>query len=492
MSEAEVRDFQIQMEIDSELADELSLHLDVKQALAEKDIINLRENLNQIVQNQSEKESIGIFNSFSFGLSEEISSFKNLDYKPNADLSSLSNSFPKIHLYQHQIAGKENIHQFYKEQFNADALNEEGSFTPFEEELFSDIQNALQENEILDIRANLKQIAQSMPAHQYSTEDIDNYLNNQLDEDSRVQFDAELSINQNLAHDVQIIRDIDLACTETDIINLRASLREIQKTEFQTSSGIEKIEGYLYHELSEEEMASFEAELSANSDLLNEIGLVKDIDNALQESDVMQLRNSLQNIATQIADQKQTEQSFLTRIKARRILVSSVAASLILLLGLTGLLTRLDSQEKVYQKYYAAYQTPGNNRSASNITDLNLTLGLQKYNNKEFDLALNLLKEVTLKDRNNSVAHFYTAAALQEKARYSEAISEYQQVSFLSEEETRVKEHLLRKISLQGFERPGIRSTTAAAMAVPSAQACSDRACSLAKFRARQRLFHFR
>ncbi|MDP3644169.1 MAG: hypothetical protein Q8S54_13385, partial [Bacteroidota bacterium] len=168
LSKAEVSDFETQMEIDSELADELSLHLDVKQALAEHDVISLRENLNQIVQNQAEKEMTGIFNSFNFGLSEEFSSFKNLGSQPNTDLQNIAHSFPKIHLYQQQIAGKENIHQFYKEQFNSESLTDDELFTPYEVVLFTGVKNALAENDILDIRANLKQIAQSMPAHAYS------------------------------------------------------------------------------------------------------------------------------------------------------------------------------------------------------------------------------------------------------------------------------------------------------------------------------------
>ena len=76
LSQSEVRDFEIQLEIDSELADELALHLDVKQAITENDVISLRENMNKIVHNQPQNELSGIFNSFSFGLSEEFSSYK--------------------------------------------------------------------------------------------------------------------------------------------------------------------------------------------------------------------------------------------------------------------------------------------------------------------------------------------------------------------------------------------------------------------------------
>jgi hypothetical protein len=428
MSEAEVSDFETHMEIDSELADELSLHLDVKQALAEKDIINLREKLNQIVQNQTEKEMIGIFNSFNFGLSEEFSSHKNLGIQPNTDLQNITQSFPKIHLYQQQIASKENIHQFYKEQFNSDSKPEDEILTPYEENLFIEIQDAMEENDILDIRANLKQIAQSMPAHIYSVEEIDSYVYNQMESELRSQFENELSTNIALAHDVQIIKDIDLACEEIDIMNLRAALNKIQKTEFQSSSRIEEIEGYIYNELSEEEMVSFETELSTNKTLSDEIELIRNIDLALKESEVIQLRNNLQNIATKIASEKQTELSFITRFKARKVILSSIAASLILLLGITGLLTRQASQDKLYQKFYAAYHISGINRSANESADLTLASGLQKFDNQEYEAALNLLKEVTSRNKNNTVAHFYTGASFQETGKYQDAISEFQMV----------------------------------------------------------------
>ena len=427
LSEDEVSDFEMQMQIDSDLADELSLHLDVKQALEEKDVINLREKLNQIVQNQAEKEMIGIFNSFNFGLSEEFTSHKNLGNLP-ADLQNITQSFPKIHLYQQQVASKENIHQFYKEQSNPGSIAEDDTLTPYEEGLFIDIQNALEENDILDLRANLKQIAQSMPAHAYSVEEIDSYVYGQMEPGLRSQFENDLGANAALAHDVRIIKDIDMACKETDIMELRATLNKIQKTEFQSSSRIEEIEGYIYNELTEEELASFEAELSSNRVLAGEIELIRDIDMALKESEVIQLRNNLQDIAAKIASEKQTELSFVTRFKARKVILSSVAASLILLLGITGLLTRQASQDKLYQKFYATYQTSGINRSANEPADQAFATALQKFDGQDYGAALNLLQEVISRNQNNTVAHFYTGASLQETGKYRDAISEYQMV----------------------------------------------------------------
>jgi len=426
----ELKEFEIQLEIDSDLNEEVNLHLDVEQAMCEQDIISLRNTLNQIVQNQTVyNENISVFDSFSFGLTEEFSSHKssNAQLNPN-DIFNFGHSFPKIHLYQHIIAGKENIHQFYKEQFETNSVNnEESGFSPFEEELFADIQNALEENDIFDLRANLMQVAQSIPAHQYSAEDIEDYIYNQMDSELKAQFEQELTINSDLASEVRLITEIDIAGAESDIMNLRASLNKIQRSEFQSSASIEELESYINNELSNEELASFEAELTSNQRLMDEIRLIKNIDLALSETDVMQLRNNLQNIASEIAANKQTERSFAGKFKAKRIVLSTVAASLILLLGITGILSR-QSQDDIYQKFYTKYEATGIVRSANLTANKTLSEALQKFENQDYNAALNLFTEVIARDQNNMVGHFYTGISLQETGKYQNAIKEYETV----------------------------------------------------------------
>jgi hypothetical protein len=433
MTLPELKEFEIQMEIDSNLADEVNLHLDVEQAMSEKDIISLRSNLNQIVQNQTDKQynEISVFDSFSFGLSEEFSSNKKLNNQISSDdILNFGHTFPKIHLYQHKIADKENIHQFYKEQFDFESVSEERSFSAFEEEIFTEVQHALDENDVFDLRANLSQIAHTMPSHQYSAEDLENYANKSMDESLRNQFEEELATNSSLAKDLKLFTEIDLAGAETDIMNLRASLNEIQKNEFHShTSSIEEIENYINNELSEEELASFEAELTSNYSLNEEIKLIKNIDKALIESDVMQLRSKLQGIAHQIASEKRTERSFSGKIRLRSaVVISSIAASLILLLGITGLLSRHSSQEDIYQKFYNRYETAGIVRAASLSADQTLSIALQKFDNKEYKAALDLFAEVISNDQSNMAGHFYSGVALQETGKYQNAIQQYQTV----------------------------------------------------------------
>ena len=433
LTQPELSEFEAQLNVDSDLADELILHREVEQAMCELDIASLRNNLNQIVQNKTENainKNISVFDSFSFGLSEEYASLKNLNGQTYPDETyNFGHSFPQIHLYQHNIAGKENVHQFYKEQAGLDSSTQDDLvFNKFEEELFTDIQHALEENDIFDLRANLNQIVQSMPAHQYSSEDIDDYLSNQMDQVFRTQFEDELSVNLNLAFDLKLNMDIDLAGAETDIMNLRASLSEIQKSEHHAPVKIEELENYIHNKLSDEELSSFEEELTSNYDLVSEIDLIKNIDLALQEKDIMQLRSKLKDIAGEIASEKQTERSIAGKVKYKRTLISAVAASLILLMGITGVLSRQSSQSEIYKDFYNKYETTGIVRSASVATDKTLTEAMQKFDSKDYDAALNLFSEVISRDQNNMVGHFYSGVTLQETGKYNNAIKEFETV----------------------------------------------------------------
>jgi len=429
---SELKEFEAQLAIDQDLADEVLLHSEVEQAICEQDILDLRNNLNQIVQNNTElayNENISVDNSFNFNLAEECSSIKGFSQLTTDNLLNIERSFPKIHLYQHKVAGKENIHQFYKEQFDSDiANNDDFEFTPLDEKLFTEVQSALEESDIAELRANLNQVAQSIPQHQYSTEDIENYIYDQMDGDVKVGFEEELAVNNALAQQVQLIRDIDLAVAESDIMDLRTNLNKIQYAEIQPSASIEDLENYINNELSPEQLASFEAELCSTPRLLEEIDLIKNINKALAEDDVMRLRSNLQYITAQIAAEKQKERAFAGKFNLKRIITSTVAASIIILLSFSGILSKQDSPSDIYQKFYSKYEITATVRSANLNANNTFAIALQKYENKDYTEALNLFGQVIANDPGNMAGHFYSGVSLQETGKYNRAIEEYNTV----------------------------------------------------------------
>lgn len=432
LSETELSELENNMTINSELIEEYNLQLDVQNAIQESDIINLREKLNKITKNQAipcDRPNPLTSNTFNFGLADELTSPSNLEEPISMDdVLGFTDTFPKVHLYQHLMAAKENIYHFYKEQFEGHSpKKDQESLTDLDDALFEDIKDALKENDVLDLRANLKQIASRGSHSAHSLKDIHNYVDETMDWEQIAQFEEKLKTDKNLANDVLLFKEIDFAMAETDIMDLRASMQQIQRSSTKFKSGLEEIDGYLYDELSESQLALFEAELANNKNLYSEVDLVKNIDMAIQEKDIMELRNSLNNIVNENKKEKKTEQSLAGRFQSKRIAHSVVAASLILAMGITALI-RYTSEEPIYQKYYTTYETAGISRSSNSTPDQAFALALQKYNSQDYQTALNLLQEVISRDQDNIASHFYSATSLQELGKYKNAIEEYQVV----------------------------------------------------------------
>lgn len=430
LTEPEARELEKEIQSNPGLAAELNFHLEVERAVQEKDVASLRENMNMIIHEQKsaapEKEELIMSEAYSFGLAEEINTYNNFKASLKLDdILNFNHSFPKIHLYQHFIAAKENIYQFYKEQQDHAYSKEFEIETPFDDALFEEIQDAITENDVADLRANLKQITSSVSHHSYTSNEINEYVDGTMEDEQRVRFEEDLKFDKSLENEIQLYREVDMALAEHDVMDLRASLREIKESAHIFNTGIEEIEGYLYNELNEHQTLLFEDELIRNKSLSAEVDLIKGIDLAIQEEDIMQLRNNLKNIAEENSHQKQKEQLISGRFWYRKTALSVVAASLILLLGITGLL-RYASDDNIYQKYYTRYETAGISRSSGSISDQTFALALQKYNKQDYESALNLLQEVLVNDENNIAGHFYSAVSLQELGKYKKAISEYE------------------------------------------------------------------
>ena len=182
------------------------------------------------------------------------------------ELLNYYESLPKLHIYQHEIASKENVHHFYKEQeLTRAAVEEEESFT--DEALMLEIEEAIMEKDVLQLRDNLKQVAQSMPEHDYSQEEIDEYLSNDMPDEIRAEFEKELSMNSRLAADVKLHQEIEQAIMETEVLDLRAQMEDIMGTQASYHQEFVDIEKYLEKDLSDAEIAEFENDMFENSGL---------------------------------------------------------------------------------------------------------------------------------------------------------------------------------------------------------------------------------
>ncbi|WP_299576036.1 tetratricopeptide repeat protein, partial [uncultured Sunxiuqinia sp.] len=429
-------EFNAELAYNTELAEEVRIQEEIQQAVQETDIMNLRENLKNIINQEQKADKQARSNpeeqAFSFELSEELSSFKEFSQPVNLnDFMHLSQSLPKIHLAQHNIAAKENIHHFYKEQQEQhSAPDQEFTLSPADEAIFEDVQAALQEKDIQDLRANLKQIAANIPAHQRTPQEIEQYNNNELDEMQLIDFEQELLLCSDLEKDIELYKEIDQATAETDIMDLRASLQSIQQTEVSTTQKMEEIDQYINLELTDEKLAAFEAELAENPDLEAEIRLINDIDAAIQENEIMDLRAKLGTISKEINRQEKQKRSFAARFSTSRIAVATVAASLILIFSIAGLVSKNSpsSNAELYSQFYSPYETSGIFRSGDALIDTKLTKALHQFNESKYQEAINLFSEVLEIDPNNPVSNFYSGMAYQETKRTDQALTSYHSV----------------------------------------------------------------
>ena len=433
----ELREFNAEMAINPDLREELDLHQEVEKAMQEKEIFALRKNLQNIMaQEQTSQENheelVYMENqSYDFNLSEELASFREFNSPVNInDIFCFDQSLPVLHMAQHKYAEKENIHHFYKEQRNQEAQDDEFSLTPHDEAIFADLTQAMNEKDIMNLRANLQQISANMPEHERSVQEIEQYIDQELDPSVLAEFENELRINPGLVRDIETCLEIDKAIAETDIMDLRANLLEIQQKETSTTRKVAEIDQFMHEELSEEKMNAFEAEILNNPDLLAELELHRDIEQAVQESDIIGLREKLEHISQDIIKEKQKERSFRTRIPRSRIAIAAVAASLVMIFSITSLVNsdKAASNNQLYSQYFEQYEAAGIFRSGDAIIDNKISLALHQYNEQNYQEALTLFDEVLTLDQNNPVGNFYAGMTYQHTRQYSEAITSFEAV----------------------------------------------------------------
>jgi len=203
-----------------------------------------------------------------------------------------------------------------------------------EVKLHKDIQDAVLELDVLDLKGTLEEIHQenlvenpsngsfalleelteieelkdeltfeelinsfeSLPkVHVYQHEKTSNENVHRFYEEQRNGSDAgELEEELN-GFDMEGLEGLEEAVLETDILNLRDTLQQVAKS-VEPQYSAEEIDEYLNGEMGDEILAEFEAELKQNSALLDEVGLHKDIEIALEETDIMKLRDEMKNI----------------------------------------------------------------------------------------------------------------------------------------------------------------------------------------------------
>ncbi|MCK3685400.1 hypothetical protein [Maribellus sp. YY47] len=124
-----------------------------------------------------------------------------------------------------------------------------------------------------------------------SNENIHHFYKEQSENSVEVNgFDEELN-----GFDFEDMEGLEEAILEADIMNFRETLQQVAKS-VEPQYSAEEIDEYLNGEMGDDILAEFEAEMKQNKQLRDEVNLHMELEAALGEFDVMQLRNEMSNI----------------------------------------------------------------------------------------------------------------------------------------------------------------------------------------------------
>jgi len=167
---------------------------------------------------------------------------------------------------------------------------------------------------------------------------------------------------------------------------------------------IELIEAYLDGTLSVKERLEFEKNLKEDPDLMKEYLFRKNINKAISEVDVLELRNKLIEIGS--------SENKVKRLCKYPFVFSSVAAAVILLFVISWSVffsSEVISTTEVFNTYYSKYPVLTCNRSFSdeNLKDKILVNGFNSYEKGAYIEAKDYFNQVLIMDNSNNMARFY-------------------------------------------------------------------------------------
>jgi tetratricopeptide (TPR) repeat protein len=185
------------------------------------------------------------------------------------------------------------------------------------------------------------------------------------------------------------------------------------------------ISKYLGGELDALTAARFEEDLKHDPKLRQDMELYKNVNEALADIDVVQLRMQLREMHIQLAP----ETFMPSKPRLKRMTRIALAASLALILGFSAIsFFRVDSTQKILEKYYQPYELTSTNRSGSSDLERTLRGALEYYQNRQYSEAVVLFEKVLKNDPNQMATQFYSGISYYEIAEYQKAGKSFSKV----------------------------------------------------------------
>lgn len=177
-------------------------------------------------------------------------------------------------------------------------------------------------------------------------------------------------------------------------------------------SKFDLIEKYLTNEMSVKEQREFEELLKIDPDLMREFVLRKEVDNAVVEDDILNLRDKLGDIMNE-------KPTFSLKIK-KPFIYTSVAAVVVLLIMITNIHILPEKNQEninIFQSYYSPYPAIMSFRSVVDRTEVEEILykAFCFYDEGKYEQASIWFNKVLNIDDRNYMSQFYLSICEIEK-----------------------------------------------------------------------------
>jgi tetratricopeptide (TPR) repeat protein len=261
---------------------------------------------------------------------------------------------------------------------------------------------------------------------QFGVEEIDDYLNEALTGNEMAEFKDELLNNSELQKEIELHKEIEEAIAETDILDLRNQMSQIVKSETSWNVSEQNIEDFIDGELDEALFEEFNAELEENSDLMAEVELRRQVNDAAGEQDIQELRAVLKE-TKELAESNKVRK-MIPEVPARlHNFVRASVAVVILLIAVAGVFNSgYLSMQNTYDKFFELPAWSAERSVSANVTLLQEAQGA--FAKGDYAGVVNLLENSAEATENNPVFRFYAGASLQKMDKLNEAIADYTKV----------------------------------------------------------------
>ena len=187
------------------------------------------------------------------------------------------------------------------------------------------------------------------------------------------------------------------------------------------------LQKYLDKELSESDFDRFERELEASPDLMGELELYKEVDEALADTEVLDFRAQLTDLREETRRIDSGRRVF--RFTKPWHYAASAALALMVAIGLATVLGRPLSNSELFVKYMKPYELVLTNRSADNAEIQYLMNEAQElYLNGNFASAVGYFDEILELNDQMMEAEFYKGASNMGNELYVDASKSFTKV----------------------------------------------------------------